>query len=463
MQIFNHSFITITFLAVCFIVLGAAGVYFAMKGIRTAKESNFPGFSSANSLRLAFEKYGRLRGSRCLIYIGIAMENARKLYSDAKVEYIFSEIKTILLKNFAENDSSKIALYEQVNFVAVNQWGRKTAESKMERCMEEINQCLLKFQALHAVRVKFGLCSAAASDLTFREAVGRARQAYTKAVTENFLYAEWNGCDGKAMRQKIKIENTIENNIDNNRFFLEYQPTLDAKSGKVIGAEVLSRLNSEQDGIITPGDFLSAIDSVGLCNKFDFYIFEKNCKWVSNCKSQREKYKYTVNFSRGTLCDPLFAEKIIDIIEKYHLDCSALAVEILEDKAVSAEDKQQIMKNLSALKRKGISILLDDFGNGYTSFDDLQNFIVDTVKIDRAIIKNTATETGLIIFKNIVRMAKELGLKIVCEGIETEEENRTAIEAGCDMLQGFYYYRPMAVAQLEQIFKKQMPDDWETL
>ena len=89
----------------------------------------------------------------------------------------------------------------------------------------------------------------------------------------------------------------IEKEIDNNRFFLEYQPILDAKTKKVIGAEVLSRLNSESEGVLSPGSFLSAVDSVGLNDKFDYYIFEKNCKWISNDKKQREGYKYTINFS----------------------------------------------------------------------------------------------------------------------------------------------------------------------
>ena len=110
------------------------------------------------------------------------------------------------------------------------------------------------------------------------------------------------------------MENNIQNEIDNNRFFLEYQPIIDAKTNKIMGAEVLSRLNSPTEGILTPGIFLSAVNNVGLNQKFDYYIFEKNCKWISSEKETRMKYVYTINFSRYTLCDPNLAENIIKII-----------------------------------------------------------------------------------------------------------------------------------------------------
>ena len=115
------------------------------------------------------------------------------------------------------------------------------------------------------------------------------------------------------------------------------------------------------------------VDIQGKNEKFDYYIFEKNCKWISNDKKQRENYKYTINFSRSTISEPEFVKKITTIAEKYDLKFSCLAVEILEDKNITGEAKQQMIDNLSTLKERGISILLDDFGSGYTTFIDLQN------------------------------------------------------------------------------------------
>ena len=452
MRIFEYPYIIITLLVFFFVLFCIISIYFALKGIKETKGTEQISFSNISRLEGIFGKLRRLRINHSVVYISVSLENACSLYSDSKAWRIYSEIKPVILKNFASEENSAAAVYDQQNFIALNTHSTELNVKMIERCREEINQLLLKFNAVNVVDIRFGLYSAATTEVDFDEAINRAKQACMIAEDKNVSYVEWNRDGGKTLEKKIEIENNIENEIDNNKFFLEYQPVVDAKTKKIVGTEVLARLNSRQNGIVAPGGFLSALDSVGLSGKFDYYIFEKNCKWVSNNKEQRGKYEYAINFSRTTLCDPMFAEKIISIMEKYDLRYSSVAIEVLEDKEVGDEAKKQIITNLSKLRQKGISVLLDDFGGGYTSFGDLQNFPVNIVKIDRSITQNTQTETGLVIFRNIVKTAKDIGLKTICEGIETEEQERIATEAGCDMLQGFYYYRPMPVAGLEQAF-----------
>ena len=127
-------------------------------------------------------------------------------------------------------------------------------------------------------------------------------------------------------------------------------------------------------------------------------------------------------------------------------------MEILEDKDLSKEEMQIMGRNLKLLKEKGVLILLDDFGKGYTSFNDLAQLGIDIVKIDKAITQKAMEETGFVILKNIIRTAHDLGLKTLCEGIETEEQKKIVLEAGCDILQGYYFYRPMPVVDLEKLF-----------
>ena len=385
------------------------------------------------------------------MYVSVTSDNMQVLYDEINV---FSEIKRILLHNFSQEGSCAISPYEDKNFIVLANWNEEIARQNAEACQNELNKCHLKHSVLNLVNVRIGFCYATGVQITFHEAISRAKQACILAKNENLPFAQWDADSGKALEKRIKIENNIEKEIDNNRFFLEYQPVIDAKTRKIIGAEVLSRLNSETDGVISPGGFLSAVDSVGINEKFDYYIFEKNCKWISNDKKQREGYKYTINFSRSTLSEPKFADKIIGIAEKYNLKLSCLAVEILEDKKIIGDAKQQMVDNLSMLKEKGISILLDDFGSGYTTFGDLQNLDISIVKIDKAITQNSTTETGFIILKNIIRTSRDIGFKTLCEGIETKEQEEAAIKAGCDLLQGFYYYKPMSVTSLEKLFEE---------
>ena len=113
-----------------------------------------------------------------------------------------------------------------------------------------------------------------------------------------------------------------------------------------------------------------------------------------------------------------------------------------------------MIENLKRLKEKGVLILLDDFGKGYTNFGDLAELDISIVKIDKSITQNSVTQTGFVILKNIIQTAHDLGFKTLCEGIETDEHKKTVAEAGCDILQGYYFHRPMPVKQFETLFEK---------
>ena len=450
MHVFENPYVVMAALVLGVVLLAAIGVYFAIKGIKTVEGLAEKQFIPVGKIETVFNKLGKSREDRTVLYISLSADNLRGLFSEPD---LLSEIKLILLDTLTSEENSFISVYDERNFIALLNCDSVSAKSKVEFCQVELNKRLLKYSALNIVNIRFGIFFAGSSSVMFDDAIIRAKQACMVAKNQIMHYSEWNSTIGKALEKKIKIENNIEKEIDNNRFFLEYQPVIDAKTGKIIGAEVLSRLNSESEGVLTPKSFLSAVDSVGINEKFDYYIFEKNCRWISNDKEQRENYKYTINFSRSTISEPEFVEKITGIAEKYDLKFSCLAVEILEDKNIDGEAKQQMIENLSTLKGKGVSILLDDFGSGYTTFGDLQNLDVSIVKIDKAITQNSVTDTGFIILKNLIQTSKDIGFKTLCEGIETKEQEEAAINAGCDFLQGFYYYRPMSVATLEKILE----------
>ena len=450
MRIFENPYIVIAAFVLGVVLLAAIGVYFAIMGLKTVEGQEEKHFIQVGKIETVFNKLGKAREDRTVLYVSLSADNPRGLFS---VPGLLSEIKLILLDTLLNKENSFVSVYDEKNFIALLNCDIVSAKKRVEFCQAELNKCLLKYSALNIVNIRFGICFASSTSVMFDDAISRAKQACMLAKNQKKPYSEWNLTSGNALEKKIKIENNIEKEIDNNRFFLEYQPVIDAKTRKIIGAEVLSRLNSESEGVLSPKSFLSAVDSVGINEKFDYYIFEKNCKWISNDKNQRENYKYTINFSRSTISEPEFVEKITSIAEKYELKFSCLAVEILEDKNIDGEAKEQMIENLSTLKGKGVSILLDDFGSGYTTFGDLQNLDISIVKIDKVITQNSVTDTGFIILKNIIQTSKDIGFKTLCEGIETKEQEEAAIKAGCDFLQGFYYYKPMPVATLEKILE----------
>jgi len=454
MQIFEYPYVIITILAMIFIVLGLIGLYFTMKSVKTANGTVEKSFCSIGKIENDFEKARSARNNRCIVYICVSLDSMKRLYAESKAIRMYEQIKSILLSHFCLNIGGEISLYGKENFVAMNSLEAGETEQCIDKCFEEINEVFVEHGAVNVVRVNFGYHCTSSTEVSFKTALGRAKQACSIAENKGVLHCQWDSTNGKEFERKIKIENNIQNEIENNRFFLEYQPILDAKTNKIMGAEVLSRLNSPTEGVLTPYFFLSAISNVGLNEKFDYYIFEKNCKWISSDKENRVKYVYTINFSRYTLCDKDLAENIINIVEKYGIDYSCIAVEILEDKSLNETEKSTMIANLKRLKEKGVLILLDDFGKGYTSFGDLSDFDISIVKIDKSITQNATNQTGFLILKNIIRTAHDLGFKTLCEGIETEEHKKIAVDAGCDMLQGYYFYRPMPVTRFETLFDK---------
>ncbi len=454
MRMFEYPYVIITSLVMFFLLMGLIGLYFTLKSVKTAKGTAEKGFCGLGKIESDFEKQENAGRERTVVYISVALDSMKRLYSESKAMRMYEKIRKILFCHFCLKVNGEMSPSGKNNFVAFNFLCEENLTDVIEKCFEEITKALTEEGAVNVVRVNFGYHITSATDVKFNTALSRAKQALSMAEDKEALYVRWDNLNGKDFERKIKIENNIHSEIENNRFFLEYQPILDAKTDRIMGAEVLSRLNSPTDGILTPHHFLSAVNNVGLNEKFDYYIFEKNLKWIASDREQRMKYVYTINFSRSTLCDGKFSDNVIEIAEKYGVDYSCIAVEILEDKNLTDEEKKMMTKNLKRLKEKGILILLDDFGKGYTSFGDLTEFDISIVKIDKAITQNAISETGFLILKNIIRTAHDLGFKTLCEGIETKEHKNKVVEAGCDLLQGYYFYRPMPVSKLETLLLK---------
>lgn len=245
----------------------------------------------------------------------------------------------------------------------------------------------------------------------------------------------------------------MEEFLDRDLFTLVIQPVVDFKDDTAYNAEELSRLNHPERGMIFPDQFLPAVDAQGLCSRFDRYIFQKSCAWMSRTLSEGERFDcLSCNFSRKTLSEEGLARALIQIADRYGVPHHKLGLEITEREKET--DAGQMIENLNQLKAAGFRIILDDYGNGVTSASDLNQYPLDIVKIDRTILQNACTEKGKAEFCELVTTAAQLGAEVVCEGIETEEQNRFAREAGCHYGQGFLYFKPISQDKVFEMMQK---------
>lgn len=253
--------------------------------------------------------------------------------------------------------------------------------------------------------------------------------------------------------RKQEVQNRIAEFMERDLFCLVIQPIIDLQSGTVCGGEVLSRLNHPEQGVIFPDLFLPAVNAQGLHAKFDYYIFQKSCAWMSRTRTQSDKMEFlSCNFSRLTLSEEGFVQELVRIADRYMVPHNELAVEITEQD--HPLDAQRFIENLKQLKAEGFRIFLDDYDTGVTSENELTGYPLDVVKIDRSLLVAAETEEGKARYRQTVVEAVKTGAKIACEGIETEEQHAFAREAGCHYGQGFLFFKPMDLNQVYEMMEK---------
>lgn len=252
---------------------------------------------------------------------------------------------------------------------------------------------------------------------------------------------------------KQELRNRMEEFLDRDLFCLVIQPVVDFETDTVHNGEVLSRLHLPERGVIFPDQFLPAVDALELYPRFDRYIFQKTCAWLRHSAQEREQFDcVSCNFSRKTLSEKNLVPDLIQIADSYGIPHEKLGVEITERE--KATDIPQLQTNLKQLMAAGFRIILDDYGNGVTSANDLMQYPLDIVKIDRSMLLNASTDQGKTEFCQLVTTATRLGKDVVCEGIETEEQSRFAREAGCRYGQGFLFFKPISQEQVFEMMQK---------
>ena len=225
---------------------------------------------------------------------------------------------------------------------------------------------------------------------------------------------------------------------------------------KICGAEALVRW--VRDGqVIPPAQFLPQLEREGSICKLDYYVLEMTCRFIRDRLGRgKEAPCISVNFSRKHLDEDDMVERIIEIIERYGIDHSYIEIELTE-----SEDFQnyEIMSRIvNGLKQYGIGTSIDDFGTGFSSLNMIKKVDLNVIKIDKSFIplewEYPEKEKDKIMFGNIVGLVRQLGKKTIAEGVETQEQLEYLKEAGCDIVQGYVFDRPLPEAAFEERLTK---------
>lgn len=255
-----------------------------------------------------------------------------------------------------------------------------------------------------------------------------------------------------AVEEKQLLE-SIADGFKNQEFKLYLQFIVDNKTKQIVSAEALSRWDNPHLGILPPGEYIKTMESSGVITNLDYYMFELSCRQLHKWKdTEHGTITISCNFTRITLSEEDFVEKIKEIASKYVFEKSKLIIEITED--AIEKNRDNAMDNVRRCKEMGFKIALDDLGSGYTSLINLCEYPIDIVKIDRDILLKTDRTKGKDLFVGIIALAHSLNLKVVCEGVETEEQNALVSGSDCDLIQGWYYSQVMPEREGEAFVKQ---------
>ncbi|VVP35254.1 bifunctional diguanylate cyclase/phosphodiesterase [Pseudomonas fluorescens] len=260
----------------------------------------------------------------------------------------------------------------------------------------------------------------------------------------------------KAASERLRMETDLRLALSRGEFHVHYQPQVDARGNRIVGAEALVRWNHPELGAQSPAEFIKVLEDSGLIVEVGTWIIDEACgafkQLVAKGLVNPLSFSLCVNISPRQFRQADFVERIENCLTSHGLPCSLLKLEITE--GIVIQNLEDTINKMRRLKKLGVSFAMDDFGTGYSSLTHLKRLPVDTLKIDQSFIRDATTDPNdAEIIRAIVAMARSLELKVIAEGVETPEQLEFLQGLGCDFYQGYLHSRPLPMEEFQKLLK----------
>lgn len=255
---------------------------------------------------------------------------------------------------------------------------------------------------------------------------------------------------GQQIMQEQEVFNDMRPALEKEEFVIYFQPKYDGYTQLPYGAEALIRWNHPKKGLIAPAQFIPVLEKNGFIEKLDYYVWEKVCQYIKKWKDQGlTPAPISVNMSRVDCSNAGLPDKLTRLVRKYDISPGLLQLELTESAYMDNPDFVNNM--ICELRKRGFWIMMDDFGSGFSSLNTLKDIQVDYLKLDMKFLFSHSDDfKSKRILSSVVSMAKWLRLKVIAEGVETEEQFDFLKRIQCDYVQGYYFSRPMPVSEYEE-------------
>jgi diguanylate cyclase (GGDEF)-like protein len=257
----------------------------------------------------------------------------------------------------------------------------------------------------------------------------------------------------KHVIDRINIESALHKALEREEFMLYFQPKIDSDTQNIIGSEALIRWENSDYGLISPNQFVPLAEENGLIIPIGEWVLESICNHLNDWKRiGLDPVPVAINISARQLEQKNFVKSISSILEKTNIENKLLEIELTE--SILIKNSQMTSKKLVKLRKSGIKVAIDDFGTGYSSLAYLTNFPFDKLKIDQSFIRDIVTDkVAASIATSIISMAHRLGVRVIAEGVETEDQLNFLKDYKCDEIQGFYFSEPVPANKFTELLK----------
>ncbi|MDY4743409.1 MAG: EAL domain-containing protein [Lachnospira sp.] len=330
----------------------------------------------------------------------------------------------------------------------VDGMSQKDVTDYIERKNEEFEAVLSARYPLVYQHVYVGLYFYDNPELDVRMAVDRANLA-KKSTKGRFdikccVYSEDN-CN--EYLEHMDMSNEFVKACKDDRIEVYLQPKISVSENRIVGAEALVRMRSQDGNLISPAKFIPVLEDTGMIGKLDDIMLDKTFALQKECI--RRGYKpvpVSVNISRQKFTSSDLFDYVIALQKKYDLDPSLVELEILETTFIDA--LEAMVNVIEELRRNGFRINVDDFGSGYSSLNQIASIPADIIKFDRVFAsRSLKNDKGRKVIKSLIEMLRSVNYDLVFEGVETKEELDAVVSYGCDVIQGFYFDKPLPVSE----------------
>lgn len=425
---------------------------------KTSFTDTLTGIANERFLTYYFEYY--LSEGSCALYYLLYLDTDWDLIRDYQGEAESAELRCYVINCLTKNaqDGEISVRLENGAFVLLFQEGSiESAKERTTKLLKKLNSYSEQFSKDYPVKFHAGLYPFGNEKPTTETALFSAKQGYLHAKKNKQPYSFCNYHLISQANQRNRLQLEIQEAMKKGELHLYLQFIVEKQSKKICGAEALTRWQNPREGLLYPRQFIPLIYEGGIIKKLDLYMLEQTCRQL--CEWKNSGYGHlmiTCNFSRITLSDKDFIAEFTKIVSDYDFDHQRLWMEITEDSF--SDNDQQILETIRECKRMGFVIVLDDFGSGYSSLRDLCDYPIDCIKIDHTIIQKSVQPRGMALINGICRLAHDMDLRVLFEGVETEEENQAVDQASGEYIQGFYYSHPLPREHAMSYFKAYTAD-----